>query len=187
DVLSGGTTPSLAVLTTGDAVVMYFAEAHATSDDYLFGKLQPWSAAVLSSAVDPVDGPLLVNTTYDVTFGRAIQHEASPVSSIGSHKIEEIAVTINLYHELASNVQEAARTEVRDRVMYTGDRIKQVLTRPDNLSETAGSVATGIISGMLIPRDLEHTKGIEDWDASPPRIKSQITGRMLVHVTQPTS
>lgn len=185
DILSGATQPIISIVFGSGSGTVYLAECHVTDDDHLFSKNQQWSPSVLSSATEPIGGLLLLNTTYEITFGKAAKHSASPVSAIGSHKIEEISVTINLHHDLASNIQETARTEIRNRVLYTGDRIKQALAFPDNLSTTAGSTATGIISGMLL--DLEHAISKEDWESNPPRIESQITGRMLVHITQPTS
>jgi hypothetical protein len=187
NVLSGITTPTVGIngLAGGSEDSMLVAEAHCTSDDYLFGKIEPWDSAVLEPAIDPLDGKLIINTRYKLSFPSNNKHASTPVSAIGSHKIIELSVLLELAHDLGSNVQSDLKNEALERVIYDGDRIMQVLSFADNLSMTSESVETGIISGMLI--DLKHDINEIDFEASEPRIKSRITGTALVHVTQPTA
>jgi hypothetical protein len=137
------------------------------------------------SVVQEMDGLLQINTRYQVEMPHSEQHSASPVSAIGSHKIDSQEIVVHLYHVLQSNIQKDERNSVRDNVIYVGDRARQALGYPNNLTTTASATATGIISGMLT--ELSHDIIEEQWDENPPRIESQIRGVALLHITQLTS
>lgn len=184
DILSGGTTPAMNIV-FGSSDTFYLSEAHVTSDDYLFGKNDQWDDAIVESTIEPSDGKLMVNTRYDIRFPSTTQHGSSPVSAIGSHKIDELDIEVELIHKLESNVQESSRDTVRERILYNGDRIIQALHYPNNLDQTSASVATGIVSGMLY--GLTHDIDSEYWDENPPRIRSVIRGKAAIHNTQLTS
>lgn len=184
DILSGETTP-IVILNFVSADTYYLAEAHVTSDDYLFPKIDEWDDAIVESTIEPTDGKILVNTRYDIRFPSVYQHGSSPVSAIGSHKLDELDIVIELTHKLDSNVQETARNTIRERVLYNGDRIMQALHFPNNLYQTSASVATGIVSGMMY--GLSHDIDSENWEDKPPRIVSIIRGKAAIHNTQLTS
>jgi hypothetical protein len=134
---------------------------------------------------DPWDGQLINGTIYDVLFDEAYQSESSPVSAIGSYRIDEVPITIRMRHKLPSNIEERERNAVRALVLADGDKLRQALHYPNNLDTTSAATATNILSGLLV--NLRHGNMVEDWDASPPRIESDITGTALVMVTQATS
>jgi len=184
NVLSGGTTPAFNLI-FGTTDTFYLAEAHVTADDYLFNKIDEWDTSIVESMIEPNDGKLLVNTRYDIRFPTISQHASSPVSAIGSHKIDELDIAIELTHKLDSNVQESNRDTVRERILYNGDRIVQALNYPNNLDQTSASVATGIVSGMLY--SLTHDIESESWEDNPPRIVSTIRRKAAIHNAQLTS
>lgn len=184
DVRSGATPAAVRISFSGNSATVYLAEAHVTSDDYLFGKIDQWDDAIVESTIEPDDGKLQVNARYDTTFPSVTQHASSPVSAIGSHKLDELDIQIMVTYKLDSNVQEDIRDSTRERVLYIGDRIIQALHYPNNLDQTADAVATGIVSGMLY--DLTLTIEAEAWDETPPRIVSVIRGKAAIHNTQLT-
>jgi hypothetical protein len=143
------------------------------------------TAVTVRPFTQSLSGKLLVNTRYNIAIQRGEQHDASPVSAIGSHRIDRHEVVITFHHDLASNIQESSRNTVRDNVIELGDIARQALGYPNNLTTTASATATGIISGMLT--NLTHDIDSENWDDKPPRLVSTLRGDMLVHVTQPTS
>lgn len=143
------------------------------------------TAVTVKPFTESLSGKLLVGTRYNIDIKRGEQHQDSPVSAIGSHRIDAHEIVVTFYHDLASNIQESSRNTVRDNVVEIGDIARQALGYPNNLTTTASATATGIISGMLT--SLSHEIEGEYWDEKPPRIISAIRGNAYIHVEQPTS
>lgn len=149
------------------------------------GTTRKLAATDIDPYTEDLSGLLQINSRYEIEFPRSERNPSTPVSAIGSHKVDTQEVLINIHHKLESNVQEDERDEVLESVVLLGDKIRQALGYPNNLDTTASATATGIVSGMLI--ELTHDIDPPNWEEDPPRITSQIRGKAILHITQATA
>ena len=123
----------------------------------------------------------LLNPQYDVLLDRLSPHPATPVGSIGSYRLDELAVTVQIAWHLSSNILDSQRDSVRNDVMDALDEAWQALARPGNLTQTSGATATNIVSGCLT--GLEALEIVEEnWDEQ--MLSAQLSATCVVKVTQ---
>ena len=149
------------------------------------GSVRTMTATAIGMGHTPWHGQLVSQPRFDIRIARRQSHEATPVQYMGSHRLEQLDIEIDVFHSFASNIQEDKRGTVRDQVQWDVEAAKQALQWPGNLSVTSSSNATGIISGMLV--GVASQVILEDWDQRPPRSQSRITGTAILRVVQPTS
>ena len=124
-----------------------------------------------------------VSTKYEVQFPAFRLHEATPISRNGSKRLEELDVAIMFRYDFSSEVLEGQRSTVIDSVLNDGDTAVQALFYAQNLLETNASVATNLVSGMLVgPHEFEVD---EDWDRQ--MCIGRLTGKAIVNVSQAVS
>lgn len=124
---------------------------------------------------------------FDVQFGSARPHKATPISTKANYRIEARAVTIRVSTHLASSADESARVASRDLAEQDCSDAIGVLSYPGNLTATSAAVATSITSGMLVGSD--DGQGIPRWELVSEDWKSQllvsrILGVAIVNVSQ---
>lgn len=125
----------------------------------------------------------IVKPRYETMFGPRLPHEATPISGKSSMRLDRLGVTVRFRYKFESEVRENARTTVIDTVMNDGDIAQQALTFHDNLKETNASVATNIVSGMLLEPEFQITD--EDWENQ--LVIAELTATAVVNVSQATS
>jgi len=124
--------------------------------------------------------------SYDVKVGSLQNHEATPNSALANKRIAIAPVTITVWGKLATTVQDAQR-EADIEAMYAAcEDAAQALAEPNTMTTTAGSAATGIITGRLGDASGAGTpvveELVEDWDAG--LMEQQITAGALLDITQ---
>lgn len=123
----------------------------------------------------------LVKPRYETSFKAFTAHDSTPISAKASLRLAELEVEIRFRYHFSSEVRENARTTLLDTVMNDGDVAWQALGYPENLADTNASVATNIVSGMLVdPHRFEITD--EDWDNQ--LVVAELTAVAIVNVSQ---
>jgi hypothetical protein len=129
----------------------------------------------------------LLNThRFDVRIARLRNHESSPVAQIGSYRIAEADIVIDVLTVTKTVAQEDERDTVLATIASDMDDAIQALAFPTNVTQSAALEATGIISGMLLGPGGE---GVPEWaevsqDWKAQEIRSRITCSALLRVHQ---
>lgn len=125
----------------------------------------------------------LVNTRFETNFVSFEPHEATPISAKSSLRLDRLSLVIRFRYSFDAPIREDARTTVLDSVLNDGDEARQALTYPDNLKETNASVATNIVSGMLVQPRFEVVE--EDWDNK--LVVAELTAEAIANISQAVS
>jgi len=114
-----------------------------TSGDYLPGETSARSVPGLSHDA-------LIAPRAEVRIVETARHEASPAIT-GSFQLVALEIEIRLVRSLTTFklLDHDARQAVYDLAARDGDVLAQALTWPGNLTQTAASAATGLVSGCL--------------------------------------
>ena len=124
---------------------------------------------------------------FDVQVSASRPHKATPQSTKANYRIEARSVVIRLWTHFASSAEESTRKSVRDTLEQDASDAIGVLCYPGNLTQTAGSVATNITSGMLC--GAEDGSGWPRWELITEDWKrqlysSRILGVAIINVAQ---
>jgi len=125
----------------------------------------------------------LTMATYEVIFGAIKNNSATPLSLKGSYRLVDLPITIEIKKHLPSNIEMTERDTARAAAVALADQIAQAIGYPDNLLQTNGALATGIIDGMF--QDTRISELMEDWDKEVLTIK--VYGTAIVKVDQAVS
>lgn len=90
----------------------------------------------------------LLKPVFDVQivgFGRSPNN----LCVMGDENIYNFSVIVRIAYQLGREAIDSERETRRANALELTDTVLQALTYPGNLAETEGSVATGIVSGML--------------------------------------
>jgi hypothetical protein len=125
---------------------------------------------------------------FDVRIGRLAQHEASPVSAIGSYRLARADIFVDVTTKTATQVQEDARDDVLASVLSDCEQAAQALSYPANVEQSAALEATGIVSGMLTGPGGEGSPVVEepqqDWEKQ--EIRTRISAGCVLRIEQNT-
>ena len=125
----------------------------------------------------------LVNTRYEVRFSSGRQHEASAISHNASSRLEELDIEVVLRYTFSAEVLEDKRSTVVNSIHNDRDIALQALLYPGNLLETQASVATNLVSGMLMgPYSFDLD---EDWENKMAVLTLSLRG--VVNISQAVS
>lgn len=136
------------------------------------------------------EAPVAVNR-FDVKLGKLKNHEASPSAALGSYRLCELPVTIEVVTHSKSVIRDSARDASLAELHSILDTALQALHCPGNLSFTAAPAftPTGVVSGMLLGAGGEGAPECEvvseDWTKNI--LRSRISGGVLVEITQVTT
>ncbi len=151
--------------------------------DGKIGTVRVVGTSQLERGHGPFPYQALSKPRYELSFETMGQHEQSPVAAIGSHRLDQLQINIEVHHKFRSRIQEDKRREVVANALYHADIIKQAVAFPNNLAATSSGTATNIVSGMLLQVDRDVVA--EDWDAG--ELVTMISGTAIIRVTQATS
>lgn len=132
---------------------------------------------------------LQVTHGFDVQIGRLTSHEASPVGAIGSYRIAQADIVVDVVTKLATVVELDRRDTALAAVLSDLEQGAQALGFPGNLTTNAAATATGIVSGMLLGPGGEGAPTVdqlsEDW--AKQEIRCRISATALINITQSVS
>ena len=86
---------------------------------------------------------------FDVQIGALEDNASTPISSIGSRRIAQCAITIRVTSKLTTQNQADQRATDIEAILDDCEMAARALARPGNLYQTAAAESTGIIGGCL--------------------------------------
>ena len=123
----------------------------------------------------------MVKPQYETIFREFTNNDATPISAKASARLADLTVEIRFRYAFSSEILEDKRTTLLDTVLNDGDVAWQALSYPGNLTETNASVATNIISGMLVG-PYSFAIDNEDWDNH--LVVAELTAVAQINVSQ---
>ena len=130
----------------------------------------------------PFAGLAMSKPRYEISLESLGANESTPIGAIGSHRLDDLLITVECHHKFKSRIQIDKRRNTLANALYHADVVKQALGYPENIRRCAGGTATDIVSGMLL--DVERDVVAEDWDEG--ELVTAISGRAIVRITQAT-
>ena len=149
------------------------------------GNIRTVPLTAISKGHFPITGQTIKKPRFDVQIVSNGANAATPLSNLAPSRLENVAIQVNLYHDLPAAIKKTKTREARGLVALNTDRCMQALSMPGNLTTTTAGSATDIVSGVLT--QLTSNLISEDWTAKPQKIQTQITGIAIVKISQPTS